>query len=132
LVILNQIYSLYKLSYYYIDDVSLIKCQKKIISPTLEFEPTTPNVFTPNSDGVNDVWEFGLGKGNTLNTLSIFNRWGIEIQSVTSRASVTNVLWDGRTTSGEACSDGVYFYVFEYKDAKGDVVNKKGFITLMK
>ncbi|MES2130800.1 MAG: hypothetical protein V4506_00540 [Bacteroidota bacterium] len=32
----------------------------------------------------------------------------------------TFIEWDGRTTAGEACSSGVYFYVLRYTDAKGD------------
>ena len=39
------------------------------------------------------------------------------------------VLWDGRTTSGGACSDGIY-YTLTYKLVNNDVVTKKGFIIL--
>jgi gliding motility-associated-like protein len=94
-------------------------------------EPIIPNVFTPNNDSINDVWRFSLGKGNSLNGLNIYNRWGNEI-AVNSRTSVTQINWDGRTTSGEETPSGVYFYVLQYTDANGDEHKKNGYITLIK
>jgi gliding motility-associated-like protein len=99
--------------------------------PIVIVEPTIPNVFTPNGDNINDVWEFSLGKGNTLNVLNIFNRWGLLIKNAELKTN-TYILWDGRTTSGEACSDGVYFYTLQYTDANGDVHKKNGYVTLIR
>lgn len=99
--------------------------------PVIEVEPIIPNVFTPNNDSINDVWRFSLGKGNVLKGLNIYNRWGNEI-AVTSRASVTQINWDGRTTSGEETPSGVYFFVLQYTDANGDEHKKNGYITLIK
>jgi gliding motility-associated-like protein len=90
-----------------------------------------PNVFTPNGDGVNDVWIINLGFGNTLNTLSIFNRWGIEI--LNDKLEMENVItWSGRTSSGIECSAGVYFYALEYLDNKGDKQKKNGYVSLFR
>jgi gliding motility-associated-like protein len=94
-------------------------------------EPIIPNIFTPNNDSINDVWHFSLGKGNSLKSLIIYNRWGNEI-AVSSRASVTQINWDGYTTSGEPVSSGVYFYVLQYTDANGNEHKKNGYITLIK
>jgi gliding motility-associated-like protein len=99
--------------------------------PIVVVEPIIPNVFTPNNDSINDVWRFSLGKGNSLKGLSIYNRWGNEI-AVNSRASVTQINWDGRTTSGEETPSGVYFFVLQYTDANGDEHKKNGYITLIK
>jgi len=99
--------------------------------PIIVVEPIIPNVFTPNNDNINDVWRFSLGKGNVLKGLNIYNRWGNEI-AVTSRASVTQINWDGRTTSGEETPSGVYFYVLQYTDGNGDEHKKNGYITLIK
>ena len=98
-----------------------------LLLPTKEI----PNVFTPNGDGVNDSFLFSV-VGATNVSFNIMNRWGNLIQSVTSRASVTNVLWDGRTTSGEACSEGVYFYTLQYTNANGDAIKKNGYVTLIR
>ena len=99
-----------------------------------------PNVFTPNGDGVNDVWQFALPKGCTLSGVGIYNRWGneilndkLEITNSTSNSYNSKLInWDGRTTSGIECSAGVYFYVLEYKDASGDVKKKNGYISLVR
>lgn len=94
-------------------------------------EPIIPNVFTPNNDSINDVWRFYLGKGNSLKSLNIYNRWGNEIV-INSRSTVTQINWDGRTTSGEETSSGVYFYVLQYTDANSDEHKKNGYITLIR
>lgn len=91
-----------------------------------------PNTFTPNNDGVNDTWQFSLGDGAVLNGLSIYNRWGNLIHSSSTSSNNNTVLWDGRTTSGEPCSEGVYFYVLNYTDAKGEQQNKTGYISLFR
>ena len=95
-----------------------------------------PNVFTPNGDGVNDVWQVNLGFGNTFKSCMVYNRWGIEIHSeVGSNSSPSGRLggaWDGRTTSGIECSSGIYYYTLEYTDAKGDKQKKNGYISLLR
>ncbi len=47
-------------------------------------------------------------------------------------SKVRVVHWDGRTTSGLECSDGVYFYVLHYTDNAGELQKKKGNITLIR
>lgn len=90
-----------------------------------------PNTFTPNGDGINDVWHFNLGTDVILNGLEVYNRWGNLIKKLEIDNS-NYILWDGRTTSGEPCSDGIYFYVLKYTDVKGEIQNKKGYISLFK
>ncbi|MES2763894.1 MAG: gliding motility-associated C-terminal domain-containing protein [Bacteroidota bacterium] len=90
-----------------------------------------PNVFTPNGDSINDVWHFSLGKGTSLQAFSIYNRWGnlVKFNEIKSQNYIN---WDGRTTSGEPVSAGVYFYILQYTDAKGEENKKSGFITLIR
>jgi gliding motility-associated-like protein len=64
-----------------------------------------PNVFSPNGDGVNDLFYIpntGLGDYH----IAIFNRWGNKIWETTG----TEIRWDGRTTAGVHVPDGTYFY----------------------
>jgi gliding motility-associated-like protein len=92
-----------------------------------------PNVFTPNADGVNDVWVINLGFGNTLNTLSIFNRWGILVGSNPSPPGrLGGASWDGRTTSGSECSPGVYYYTLEYTNILGQQKKVNGYVSLFR
>ena len=89
-----------------------------------------PNVFTPNEDGVNDAWYFEI-KNATNVRYSIYNRWGNLVKD-SDLPNHTFVQWDGRTTAGEACSAGVYYYVLSYTDVKGEAQKKNGYITLIK
>ncbi len=75
-----------------------------------------PNVFTPNGDGINDVFTpkipyFFVEKVD----MKIFNRWG----KVVYKTSDPNINWDGKNMSShQDCADGVYYYVcdvYEYK-----------------
>ena len=95
-----------------------------------------PNVFTPNGDGINDTFNFNIVGASDV-SFTIYNRWGLSLTPALSEGegvvpSQRVVRWDGHTTSGEACSEGVYFYTLSYKLANGDVITKKGFITLMR
>jgi gliding motility-associated-like protein len=64
-----------------------------------------PNVFSPNGDGENDVFEIE-GIQGTTNTVRIYNRWGnLVFETINYRNT-----WKGRTSGGEPLSDGTYFY----------------------
>jgi len=71
-----------------------------------------PNAFTPNGDGLNDV--FGaIPRLDYVNRfhISIYNRWG----QLIFNTSDLNQGWDG-TFKGEACQAGVYVYRIVYHD----------------
>ena len=66
-----------------------------------------PNVFTPNSDGNNDLFEINVpGKIYECIDLIIYNKWG-EVQF---SSSGNNIKWDGYTNSGLAANQGTYYY----------------------
>jgi OOP family OmpA-OmpF porin len=112
-------------SYYYIDDVSLVENIDTISSsPPIDIE--IPNVFTPNNDGVNDIFRIaGLKKGDDVH---IYNRWGILVAEIDEPDEV----WDGRTINGVVCSNGVYFYIISSANPKIKENSKKGFIQLVR
>ena len=67
-----------------------------------------PNVFTPNSDGVNDVFRVQLDPDlRNCAWLRVYNRWG-NVMRESEGASLT---WDGRTKDGSPVPPGVYFYI---------------------
>ncbi len=69
-----------------------------------DFRMHVPNAFTPNGDGINDVFiPVLLGHDVERYDLSIFNRWGEEV----FRSRNANEGWDGRMRNG-AVQDGVY------------------------
>jgi gliding motility-associated-like protein len=89
-----------------------------------------PNVFTPNGDSINDTFNFSIVGASDVNFI-IYNRWGNIIQNLTL-ATHTYISWDGRTTSGEACNEGVYFYTLQYTDEKGVPQKKNGYVSLFR
>jgi gliding motility-associated-like protein len=106
-------------SYYYIDDVKLYETDT--IITTQICDGYLPNIFTPNADNVNDVLSFTTC--SKIIKTTIYNRWG----NVIFATDKVNYFWDGRTTSGELCMDGNYFYVIETKEK-----NYKGFVQLVR
>ncbi len=103
--------------YYYIDDVSLTRMDD--ISSLIQDK--VPNVFTPNNDGVNDI--FSLDQLSIKpKKMSIINRWGNIIFQTED-----NFSWDG-TYEGMKCIDGVYYYLIEF--TKNIKIN--GFIHLIR
>jgi len=88
-----------------------------------------PNIFTPNGDEINDVWEpMTIGDKSLVSKFSlvIYNRWGINVFDSENLESA----WDGRSTSGIACQDGTYYYVVEYLTDKKN--KSRGFIELIR
>lgn len=95
--------------YFYFDDFSVVEY----------FNYEIPNVFTPNSDGINDYFTPKIN-GILDWELTILNRWGNEIITLDKN----NPTW-----SGENYSDGIYFYIFKSEN-KG--VLKQGFFQLVR
>lgn len=94
------------ISYYYIDNVELISCEKINI----------PNVFTPNNDGVNDTF---IIKNLPFNSnLSIYNRWGNLIYRN------NNYQNDWKPIDEVA---GTYYYILQT-----ETENYKGFLEIFK
>lgn len=88
-----------------------------------------PNVFTPNNDKINDVF-FLQANNLTEITMVIADRWGHQVYDVTSTSG--NVLWDGKTLTGQDAAEGVYFYTLKAKGLDGETYDQKGTITLMR
>ena len=86
-------------------------------------ELVIPNVFTPNGDGVNDLY-FVSSKGLTEFNMTILNRWG----NVVFESNDAQTVWDG-TSNGVNCTDGTYFYILNAKSQTKEY-KKQGHITL--
>jgi len=86
-------------------------------------ELVIPNVFTPNGDGVNDMY-FVTSKGLIDFNITIVNRWG----NVVFESNDTQGGWDG-TANGVKCTDGTYFYILNAKSQTKEY-KKHGHITL--
>jgi gliding motility-associated-like protein len=68
-----------------------------------------PQIYTPNGDGANDVWELIDVDYFTKSSLIIFNRWGEIVYEVGPYLNQ----WDGKNSGGDDLSDGTYYYVLD-------------------
>ena len=85
-----------------------------------------PNTFTPNGDGLNDVFYiYGFGFSDV--TIDIFDRWGQTLFSTTDASQG----WNGRY-KGQDCKGDVYVYKLSYKTVGGKVTVKTGNVNLIK
>lgn len=89
-----------------------------------------PNAFSPNGDGLNDV--FGV-KTRCYEIyqfrIEIYNRWG---QRVYVSYSLDDA-WDGRNLDGSAADQGVYFYQMQYRgNISAEVYRQRGEVHLLR
>lgn len=88
-----------------------------------------PNAFTPNNDGINDVFYPQLTFVDDANFLfSIYDRWGILITSFDNPSDG----WDGKLDDGNPAPPGMYAYSIKYTNISGKPDNYSGRITLIK
>lgn len=78
-------------AYYFIDQVEV------------EALTIQQNVFTPNGDGINDVWT--LPSALNDEEINIFNRWGQCVKTIMGQET-----WDGKDLNGKTLLNGDYFY----------------------
>jgi gliding motility-associated-like protein len=107
-----------------------------VIEDTLFFyderiEPQFPNIFTPNGDGLNDV--FGIINQEEVlpfwqsASLEVYSRNGAQLFS----GGLNKLQWEGKQGSNDL-PDGVYFYVLSYEDICGKMNEAKGFVHLQR
>jgi gliding motility-associated-like protein len=87
-----------------------------------------PSAFTPNDDGLNDV--FFIYVDNLIKPeLNIYNRWGIVVFTTTDM----QVPWVGDMQGGtHFAPDGVYNYQLKFLTEDGDAGDVRGHITLLR
>lgn len=65
--------------------------------------------FSPNDDGVNDIYEVNLREGEEA-TLIILDRHGNRVRTIDG---VSLIQWDGTNEGGEQVKQGTYFYILK-------------------
>lgn len=72
-----------------------------------------PNVFSPNGDGINDLYQVQYLGGEPF-FLEVYDRWGNH--HFESRNAADG--WNGITPSGEPAKEGVYYYLVQIGDKR--------------
>jgi gliding motility-associated-like protein len=83
--------------------------------------------FTPNGDGVNDLWLITSGNCLQKATASVYNRYGAKVFESNDYKNT----WDG-TYKGKGLPDGTYYYVISYKLINGKTEFLKGNVTILR
>ncbi|SFW80137.1 gliding motility-associated C-terminal domain-containing protein [Chitinophaga sancti] len=100
---------------------------KNSITVKLKADPIyVPNAFTPNGDGLNDIFK---AEGNTIAAIDmmVFNQWGeLIFHSMTLGSG-----WDG-TYNGKKQPTGVYMYTIRVIQNDQTIITKKGSINLLR
>jgi gliding motility-associated-like protein len=90
-----------------------------------------PNVFTPNGDGMNDLFIALPYRYVKDVDIRIYDRWGL----VMFETADPDVKWDGKNKdTKKQCPDGVYFYLCTVNEIRVEGITPrviKGFIQLI-
>jgi gliding motility-associated-like protein len=91
-----------------------------------------PNTFSPNQDGMNDVF-YVRGKGiNSVKSMKIFNRWGdMVFEKNEFNANDINAGWNGTYKNAKLTPD-VYVYIVDVVCSNNTVFTLKGNVTLIR
>ncbi len=120
-------------------------CEDSVLHTLLLLEYLRfPNVFSPNGDGINDVFDPTEAGGIFEDfDMIIYNRWGEIVWQRNCRSNGNgaacpnyddeNFWWNGRTSQGAEASEGVYFWVVKAKPLSGmDDILLHGSVTLLR
>jgi len=87
-----------------------------------------PNAFTPDADGLNDVFRVSSNVPLNAFTMRLFNRWG----EIVYHTNDYTAGWDGRYRGVEQNS-GVFIYIINYQDlGDGEYKTINGNVTLIR
>ncbi len=88
-----------------------------------------PNVFSPNDDGINDVFHPVHLQNVQVFSFTVYDRWGIQVH----QQKDGEIKWDGQYQKSNSIKQGTYFWVMKYSGIEdGELLTKKGTIQLMK
>ena len=94
-----------------------------------------PNTFTPNGDGLNDVWQIIYDLECWVDVeFRIFNRWGEMIYHGYDFNFDSYPFWDGSINGGGYyATDGVYVYTFYgRREDSPEILEESGHITIFR
>jgi gliding motility-associated-like protein len=103
-----------------------------LVSIKKDYSVFIPNAFTPNADGINDIFKvFGNKTVRQVKNLQVFDRWGEMVyhqQNIPIERD--NIGWDG-TFRNLAMESNVFIYFIEVEFLDGKIQQFKGDVTLL-
>lgn len=98
----------------------------KALTVSSDFKLYVPDVFTPNGDGLNDVFQ-PKGRGIRKYEFAIYNRWGTPM----FRTTDFETGWDG-ITNGNMSENDSYIWKIHAVDAEGKTRDLSGHVSLLR
>ena len=104
---------------------------------TIRVDRTTklyaPNVFSPNQDGINDMWILYSAENiDQINEIYVYNRWGEKVwENFDIPTGEESEGWNGEF-KGQSVNPGVFAWYAIVTLIDGEKVTVKGDITVMK
>ncbi|SFW48313.1 MBG domain-containing protein, partial [Chitinophaga sancti] len=98
-----------------------------LVSPFVSYDIITPNAFTPNGDGQNDVFKVHLRGIKQFNYLVIYDRWGNKV----FESKDASIGWDG-SFKGALNGVGTYIWMAAGTDVDGRTIQRQGVVTLIR
>lgn len=111
------------------NDTIVDDTQRPITITVSESSLFVPNAFSPNGDGINDVFKI-KAKSIVEFHAYIFNRWGQQLYEW-GIDQINDGGWDG-TSHGKPVKDGVYFIVVKAKGSDGIKYNIRHDINILR
>ena len=108
----------------YLDDSVLVQVD------SIPIEVRIPNIFTPNADGINDLFKIQCNEAIRNIELHIYDRWGNNVYDSYSK----DEFWDGiHKYTNQLCETGVYtYYIYINTFVNKDRIIKEGNLSLIR
>lgn len=87
-----------------------------------------PNIFTPNGDGMNDLFSPVYTVGIEEMRTQIYDRWGKLVFETNNH----KIDWNGESANGNTIPDGVYYWVIDIVGIDSEKYEQKGTVTLIR
>ncbi len=90
-----------------------------------------PSSFTPNGDGLNDIFRLQIPNGISTASISlqIYDRWGKEVWKGDNATAYTG--WDG-SYKGQPAGIGTYWYLLQIRPLNMETIIQKGDVILIR
>lgn len=94
-----------------------------------------PNVFSPNNDGVNDLFQLSAKDNADFSILryEVFDRWGNQVYGLPEgQHFFDGVSWWNGTVRGKEAAPGVYTYYIEINTGDHALLMRQGTVTIIR
>lgn len=92
-----------------------------------------PNAFSPNDDGINDVFraEGTFDAIDRIERMQVYSRWGDLLFNMERKGQGVALGWNG-LVDGQKAEAGVYVYTIQWKNFKGEIQQMAGDVLLVR